>query len=623
MLGTYRTSIIVLALLGLQACLLWVEARNDSATWDEVGHFAAGFEHVNHGRFQLYPVNPPLVRLLASVPLALTHPELDPDKYSVDRRLGRRPEFEVGAYMARDAGCDYFHLLAIARWTCIPFSLLGGLVCYRWARELWGRASGLIALGFWVFSPSVLAYGHLITPDIGATGIGIAAAYLFRRWLIRPGFGRAMAAGFGLGLAELTKTTWVVLFGVLPALWIFHRLQIRRPIFAARAALSQVPQIASILLISLWVINLGYGFEGSLTPLRQYEFLSEAFGGSTRVDVDGSHLPGNHFRNSWAGRVPIPLPESYIRGIDFIKMEYERKYWSFLRGEWRFGGWWYYYLYAMLVKEPEGTWLLGAMAVGVTVFGRKVYNAGFREELLLLAPAVVVIALVSSQTGFNHHLRYVLPAYPFLFIWMSKLARSFTAAGAAHRAVAVVVSLSLGWSIISSLSVFPHSMSYFNWTSGGPKNGNRHLGNSNTDWGQDLLYLQKWYEAHDAARPLYLGYDLPLVDPRILGIDWRPLPVGPSAEHAALAAPEDLGPKPGWFAVSVNWLQDGQHRWDYFKELTPVDWVGYTMPIYHISLEEANAMRHKYGMPLLPSQPPSTQATKTTIPASTVAAPAS
>jgi hypothetical protein len=59
--------------------------------------------------------------------------------------------------------------------------------------------------------------------------------------------------------------------------------------------------------------------------------------------------------------------------------------------------------------------------------------------------------------------------------------------------------------------------------------------------------------------------------------------------------------------VSVNKLQDGEHRWDYYEQFTPVEWIGYTMRIYHITLEDANAMRRKYGMPLLPLTPAATQ----------------
>ena len=45
------------------------------------------------------------------------------------------------------------------------------------------------------------------------------------------------------------------------------------------------------------------------------------------------------------------------------------------------------------------------------------------------------------------------------------------------------------WYISSSLWVYPHSLSYFNESIGGPLNGPEHLLGSSVDWGQDELYV--------------------------------------------------------------------------------------------------------------------------------------
>ena len=41
----------------------------------------------------------------------------------------------------------------VARWACIPFSILGGYVCFRWARDLYGVYAGFLALVLWCFCP--------------------------------------------------------------------------------------------------------------------------------------------------------------------------------------------------------------------------------------------------------------------------------------------------------------------------------------------------------------------------------------------------------------------------------------------------------------------------------------
>jgi len=55
-----------------------------------------------------------------------------------------------------------------------------------------------------------------------------------------------------------------------------------------------------------------------------------------------------------------------------------------------------------------------------------------------------------------------------------------------------LVAASFGWFLASSLWIYPHSLSYFNESIGGPLNGPKHLLGSNVDWGQDRRYLDCW-----------------------------------------------------------------------------------------------------------------------------------
>src|SRR5437773_734910 len=67
-----------------------------------------------------------------------------------------------------------------------------------------------------------------------------------------------------------------------------------------------------------------------------------------------------------------------------------------------------------------------------------------------------------------------------------------------------------------------NSLSYFNEMAGGPENGAAHLLDANIDWGQDLLELKRWCDAHPEARPLYLGYfGTTFVDPGIANIEFE------------------------------------------------------------------------------------------------------
>ena len=68
------------------------------------------------------------------------------------------------------------------------------------------------------------------------------------------------------------------------------------------------------------------------------------------------------------------------------------------------------------------------------------------------------------------------------------------------------------------MAVYPHSMSYFNELAGGPNGGHRYLLGSNLDWGQDLLYLEKWTTQHSGAQIVRLAY-YGGFNPHAVGID--------------------------------------------------------------------------------------------------------
>ena len=55
--------------LTIQMCLIIFAARVHSPCVDEAAHLAAGMSHWRLGGFQLYAVNPPIVRLAASLPV--------------------------------------------------------------------------------------------------------------------------------------------------------------------------------------------------------------------------------------------------------------------------------------------------------------------------------------------------------------------------------------------------------------------------------------------------------------------------------------------------------------------------------------------------------------------------
>lgn len=607
----------VVALLTHAGLIAWSATRH-SPTYDEVAWLPAGLSHWEFGHFDLARVNPPLVRMVAALPVVMVPHEVDWKHYTVFP--SGRPEFQVGVDFMRANGPRSLWLFTLGRWACIPFSLLGAYICYRWAAELYGPLAGCLSLTLWCFCPNVMAHAELVTSDIAAAALGAAACFGFWKWLRAPTRDHAWTCGLLLGLAQLTKTTWLLLFPLWPLLWLFCRCRSTPP-HGRPTAMREAIGLGAILAIAVLVLNMGYGFEGGFKALGTYPFVSRVL---TRDTGGAAPRRENCFRDTCLAGLPVPLPANYLLGIDQTKAEFEHGKRSYLRGEWRRGGWWYYYLYAMAVKLPLGTWLLLMAAIVATAaVGR--FRQRWRDEIVLLAPAALVILLVSSQTGSNHHMRYVLPAFPPLFIWMGKLAarrddtpgprgdfRSGPAVERARRALRIAGGLALAWSVWSGLSVYPHCLSYFNAMGGGSVGGHAHLVDSNIDWGQDLLYLRAWLDQHPEARRLRLAY-FGLTDPRLAGIDFE-LPPRLGRARAGFPDGGAQGPQPGWHAVSVNFLRgyaipafDGSGGlamiapdwFTYFLELRPIAIAGRSIYIYHLTRKDADRLRARLGLPLL------------------------
>ncbi|MFN3150461.1 ArnT family glycosyltransferase [Bremerella sp.] len=584
-----------LGMLLVHVCLLAYGAWYHGPTWDETGHLPAGVSHWKTGTFHLYRVNPPLVRMVAAIPVLASDADLSWLSNST-REYDGRGEWPAGREFIEANGVDTYWYFTLARWACIPFSIVGAAVCFFWARELYGELSGTLAAGLWCFSPNILAHGQLLTPDVGATAMGLLAFYTFWHWTKETTWSWTFLTGIFLGLALLAKGTWVILFLIWPLLSaLTHALDAKSE--KPKALWQRATRLIVVLLIGLYVLNVGFGFEGTATQLKAFRFRSSALTGSEHQTLQEND-PQNRFAGTLLGKIPVPLPENYVLGIDLQKSEFEIGYWSYLRGEWKYGGWWYYYLYALAIKVPIGTWVLLGLSVTITL-GAVQAPISWRDEVFLLTPVVAILALVSSQTGFNHHLRYVLPIFPFVFIYISKVAIVIQRRLPLLSAVLVIT---LCWSVGSSLYYFPHSLSYFNELVGGPRFGHDHLLDSNIDWGQDLLPLQRWLEkeGQPGACSIGLVYSLPqwLLDPKSVGINYEIPPAGLKTLDAR--KDDEVGPVPGRFAIFVRSLRERERDYEYFRYFEPVHLIGYSVYIYDISLEEANRVRSQLSLPLLP-----------------------
>ena len=119
--------------------------------------------------------------------------------------------------------------------------------------------------------------------------------------------------------------------------------------------------------------------------------------------------------------------------------------------------------------------------------------------------------------------------------------------------------------VCSSLGHFPHSLAYFNELAGGPRRGAEHLLNSNIDWGQDLLHLERWIKNRDQQETVYLAFESNNYNPFVMEIEYiEPWPLrreedaqsrDGSSRPDALSEAEISIPE-GCYAIGTNLLYE-------------------------------------------------------------------
>jgi hypothetical protein len=580
-----KVRILIALLCYLVACAAMATNLFNAPHVDEVAHLPSGVSHWKFARFEMYRVNPPLVRLLASPP-AVSGEQYDWRLFT--NAVGQRPEFAIGRAQLSADGLALAERYVLPRILASSFLLITLLCLSLMAPESLGIRFPIYACLFLTFCPNFLAHAATIGPDVGAVAMGLVTSVACWRYLHKPAAGSAAVAGGALGLALLTKLTWLTGLLTFPATVLIGWVAFRGKIANRRPA-KRVGDLCVFWSLALFTLNAGYLFDGTLVPLGEYEFCSETFGG------EGSNIArhGNRFREGWLAAIPVPFPRDYVLGIDFLRYEVESKRWSFLMGQWRFGGWYHYYLMAVLLKTPVATLVaacLGFAALLLALRRRTVSIEVATMMLFLAIPSMACFASVSLSRGFNHHHRYILMIYPLLFalaaFLVSPAARDacgFRGADARVRGFAAALpTVLLILTAVSSLRVYPHFTSYFNVASGGPERGWHLLGFSNVDWGQDLTRVADWIEDHPDRRPIAFELDYSGVNGEMFGLPRREPPALPKT--AAIEEVRRSVEQTEWWIISVKRLYDlpGEDGLQYLQKLEPVDRIAYAYHVYRI-----------------------------------------
>ncbi len=548
-----------------------------SPTNDELANLPSGYVYLLRGDY-IDGTHPPLLRYIASIPLFMLGPEHFPDD-----PLWYRDWHSYGRKFIYSNSVSSSAIVFWPRFMVMLVALGLGLLIYQWSRERFGRWGGLLSVALFSLEPNMLAHGRLVTNDLAIALAYFGAAYLFRRYLLKPGWKTLVVAAVGFALAQITKYPAVLL---LPAfliisgcIWWFRRragggnpIKRRGPrrFWAAAGVFAGVTVV---------VVLVAYRFEfRSLSEDRQIQTARASKAIQGKISSVAQALG-----TTYEGISSIRLPAyNYLKGLTLqvlhsaLQSEWEdSEFYQYALGRYSRNGWWWYFPATFLLKTPLVLMLLFVLAAVLGVMTWRARSPGGRSSpakedtlCLLVPPVLYFLVCMTSTINIGH--RYLLPIYPFLFVMAGKITTVWPVVK--NRLVPVIVSvLGLVLMLPGSLLIHPHYLSYFNCLVG-PQNGWRYLSDSNVDWGQDLLLLEDYL---DQKNPPVLYMDVfGSVRPEDLGISYLPVPEDhPPADERCLVV------------VSVNRLlcknarrPGGLYPWLLDRE--PSDRVGYSIFVY-------------------------------------------
>jgi hypothetical protein len=561
---------MVVFLLILFVVQAFASALQKSNTWDESGHLLCGYAYLKRGIDWLEPSHPPFGRMLAAAPL-LCFPLED---QLTEVRSQEAPDsnfYRSSLIFLFENRVSGEKLLAVSRLAVILMGVILGLYVYRWAMLLYGPKAGLLALFLYSFSPNILAHCRLVTTDFPATALTFITMYHFWSYTRQPGLMKGVAAGLCLGLALSTKyNTLLVLLPMFTwTLWALLAKQKRDLVGHSRRRLVvEVLTIGFVAYLTIWGIH--------SIDLVNPSFTQHAPSASTYFwEQNQPSSPYFAAVLDTCRRLGL-LPESYVYGLYRLLARGSEGHHAYFLGKISNTGWWYYFLLAFLFKTPVSTLLL---LCATLLFFTKIREAAWESLNFLLLPAVAFFFFTSRQ-HIHIGLRHVLPAYPFLFVLISRVAHYRSQ----HLKLAhLVLGLLCIWTLWEAAFIYPHYLAYFNGLVGGPGGGRHVLVDSNLDWGQDLKGLEAYMERH-GIREVKLGY-FGWSDPGYYGINYELLP-----SYAVKDRPmcdvenrEVLHLK-GTVAVSATLLQGLYCQGDIYRmlrKLEPADNIGYSIYIFH------------------------------------------
>jgi hypothetical protein len=169
--------------------------------------------------------------------------------------------------------------------------------------------------------------------------------------------------------------------------------------------------------------------------------------------------------------------------------------------------------------------------------------------------------------------RHLLPVYPFLPILVTAIL--FSALRERRRALAVIIAGAAVLHIGEAFRIYPDHLAFFNLFAGGPARGPAYLLDSNLDWGQDVIQLRRWLDAHGNP-PVCFTY-FGTADTAHYGVPSTTLP---KTWETAERARRDCVAAISATLLHDVYLEPGAYRW--LRQMRPSGHAGWSIYLYDL-----------------------------------------
>ncbi|MBA3441821.1 MAG: glycosyltransferase family 39 protein [Pyrinomonadaceae bacterium] len=553
----YWAEALCCLLLLLMAVNFLIVIQRKSITVDEAKHIPAGYHHLVHGNFRINNEHPPLVKMLAALPLVLLvgpvapAPQAQPTLFTTDYT-------EEITWPFWKANTERFETISF--WSRVPMialTLLLGALIFIYARRLFGPRAALFAVALFSFEPTVLAHGRVVQTDVPAALGYLLFFFALHTYGAAPTTGRALFLGLAGGLALLTKFSMIVIVPVLAVatlalIVVAPRRGWRRTRLAA--------QLLGAALVAVAVINAAYYFQRRPLEPADVKFIASQSTARRNEVMLGFRV------------VSKIVPTDFLYGIYWQIVHSRGGHSASLLGDYSRTGWWYYFPVAFALKTTLAFALLSAAALVWAAW--RLLARREKYLLVLVVPLALYTALIMTSK-INIGIRYFLPAFPFLFILSGAFLDRLLRLKRARSAGLALAVLALCWVGVESVRAYPHYMSYMNQLAWQHPRW-YYLSDSNVEWGDDVrelaLYLRARGETKVRAR--FLGGWGRLEHYGVEYVDLLPPPAAPLPETRYIA----IGAS--YLNGSTVPLEDGQNYFAEYRRRTPEKVFGNSIYLY-------------------------------------------